>query len=74
MGGHCVDRVFGRHKDFQRQYKRNPARCHRRTVSGLTMVTAFNADGNNRQSQTKISRSATVSRSFDGTCRRSTFN
>jgi hypothetical protein len=27
--------------DFQRQYKRKPSRCHRTTVSGLTMVTAF---------------------------------
>lgn len=50
-----------RGRDFQRQYSWNPIRCHRMTVSGWTIVRAFIADGNGRQSQTKSSRSATVS-------------
>ena len=31
------------------QYKRKPSRCHRTTVSGLTMVTAFSRDGRSRR-------------------------
>ena len=30
--------------DFHRQYSRNPSRCHRTTVSGLTMTTASSSD------------------------------
>jgi hypothetical protein len=37
-----------RERDFQRQYSRKPVRCHRMTVSGWTIVTAFNTDGNRR--------------------------
>ena len=43
--------TFGRppeERDLQRQYSRNPVRCHRMTVAGWTIVTAFNTDGNRR--------------------------
>jgi hypothetical protein len=43
--------IFGRppqERDFQRQYSRKPVRCHRMTVSGWIIVTAFNADGKKR--------------------------
>src|SRR3954454_17938803 len=30
-----------RERDFQRQYRRKPARCHRTRVSGRTIVMAF---------------------------------
>jgi len=34
-----------RHRDFHRQNKRNPARCQRMTVSGLTITKAFRTSG-----------------------------
>lgn len=34
-----------RQPDFHRQYARKPCRCHRSTVSGLTMTTALRIDG-----------------------------
>src|SRR5258708_7240186 len=40
--------VFGRPLrglDFQRQYARKPARCHRITVSGLTILKAASTPG-----------------------------
>jgi len=37
-----------RERDFQRQYSRNPVRCHRTIVSGRIIVTAFITDGNRR--------------------------
>ncbi|MGZ9151570.1 MAG: hypothetical protein ACXW4C_12045, partial [Nitrospira sp.] len=33
-------------RDRQRQYARNPARCQRMTVSGLTIATAPRTEGN----------------------------
>jgi hypothetical protein len=35
-------------RDRQRQYARNPARCQRMMVSGLTIATASRTDGNQR--------------------------
>ena len=35
-------------RDRQRQYARNPARCQRMMVSGLTIATASRMDGNQR--------------------------
>src|SRR5882762_7843454 len=34
-----------RKRDFQRQYRRKPARCHRTRVSGRTIVMALRTDG-----------------------------
>jgi hypothetical protein len=61
-------------RDFQRQYSRKPFRCHRMTVSGWTIVTASNTDGNRRYSQTKSNRSASVSFGLEGTRWRNTPN
>jgi len=43
--------IFGRPpraRDRQRQYRRKPARCHRRIVPGWMMAMAFRADGQRR--------------------------
>jgi len=53
--------TFGRpprQRDFQRQYKRKPVRCHRMIVSGWTMGNAVQTPTEQRWSQTKSSRSA----------------
>src|SRR5215468_8944900 len=52
--------AFGRpphDRDFQRQYARKPARCQRRTVSGLRILSASSALGEKRKSPTNSSRS-----------------
>src|SRR5450631_1639862 len=49
-------------RDFQRQYQRKPARCHRTSVSGWTIVRTFKIDGNQRYSWIKNQRSLFVSR------------
>jgi hypothetical protein len=57
--------IFGRpptERDFQRQHARNPRRCHRITVSGLTITIASKRDGKSRDKQTKIKRSMFRSR------------
>src|SRR5215472_4869640 len=35
-----------RERDFQRQYRRKPARCQRTRVSGRMIVMVFSTDGN----------------------------
>src|SRR3954465_14118787 len=45
-----------RRRDFQRQKERKPARCHRITVSGSTIVSASRIRGGIRYRQTKIIR------------------
>src|SRR5579864_3474677 len=43
--------IFGRppgDRDFQRQYSRKPPRCHRNTVAGFRMLTAFRSEGDSR--------------------------
>ncbi len=62
----------GRHLDFQRQYNRNPARCQRMTVSGLTIARALYAFGNDRQAVANTSLSIVPKRSLFGALRRST--
>ena len=62
----------GRRLDFQRQYDRKPARCHRSTVSGRTMVSASRAFGNSRQTQPRTSLSAARNGNRAGWPRRST--
>src|SRR5258706_1943622 len=59
-------------RDLQRQYARNPARCQRTTVAGLTIAIAARSEGNQRYSQTKSSRSVLLRRGRFGACRRST--
>jgi hypothetical protein len=49
-----------RERDFYRKWRRKPARCHRASVSGWTIVTTF--VGNHRYIQTKKQRSLLVSR------------
>jgi hypothetical protein len=49
-------------RDFQRQYRRKPARCQRMSVSGRMTVMTFRTDGNHRYSWTKNKRSLLVSR------------
>src|SRR5271170_2097512 len=39
--------------DFQRQYRRKPARCQRISVSGRMIVRTFRTDGNQQYSQIK---------------------
>ena len=65
--------IFGRppsERDFQRQYRRKPARCHRTRVSGRTIVMALRTDGNHRYSWMKNKRSSLVSRTRPRTLRR----
>ena len=64
----------GRRRDFQRQKLRNPARCHRRIVSGRTIVTASGTVGASRYSNMKIRRSNDLRARRLGVRRRSTFN
>src|ERR1700757_4161903 len=59
---------------FQRRYDLNPARCHRTTVSGLTIVSALRVPGSKRYSATKIRRSTAVKFSRLGRCRRWTLS
>src|SRR6266446_285865 len=59
-------------RDLQRQYARNPVRCQRTTVAGLTIAIAARSEGNQRYSQTKSSRSVLLRRGRFGACRRST--
>jgi hypothetical protein len=56
-------------RDFQRQYARNPRRCQRSTLSGLTMTIASSSDGNRRYSHTRTSRSTLRSRTRVGDLR-----
>ena len=44
-------------RDFQRQYLRKPSRCHRTTVSGLTMINDSRHRGHNRCSSIQRMRS-----------------
>ena len=48
-------------RDFQRQYRRKPARCQRTRVSGRMIVIAFRTEGNHRYSWIKNKRSPFVS-------------
>jgi hypothetical protein len=69
--------TFGRpprERDFQRQYKRKPTRCHRMIVSGCTMAMAFSADGKQAIEQHEEQSVRCPSFGFDGTLRRRTFN
>ena len=59
-----------RERDFQRQYRRKPARCHRTRVSGRTIVMALRIAGNHRYSRMKNERSPSVSRTRPRTFRR----
>src|SRR5216683_4250341 len=54
--------------DFQRQYRRKPARCHRTSVSGWTIVTTVRIDGNHRYIWTRNQRSLLVSRARPSFC------
>src|ERR1700731_3087593 len=68
-------KTFGlptRLRDRQRQYVRNPARCQRMMVSGLTIATTSRTDGNQRQSQTNRKRSVLLRCGRFGVRRRST--
>jgi hypothetical protein len=58
--------------DFQRQNNRKPARCHRITVSGLTMVSATWALGRSRQAQPRMILSTVRNDSRPGLPRRNT--
>jgi hypothetical protein len=69
--------IFGRpprEQDFQRQYRRKPARCQRTRVSGRMIVMALRTDGNHRYSWTKNKRSPFVSRTRPRILRCSTIN
>jgi hypothetical protein len=44
-------------RDRKRQYRRNPFRCHRTTVSGLTIRRGFDHFGQTRRSRTENNRS-----------------
>jgi hypothetical protein len=59
-------------RDFQRQYRRKPARCQRTRVSGRMTVMTFRTDGNHRYSWMKNKRSLFVSRTRLCTIRRNT--
>ena len=63
-----------RRLDFQRQKERKPARCHRITVSGSTIVMASRIRGAIRYKQTKIIRSKLLRTGRRGDVRRSTFS
>jgi hypothetical protein len=47
-----------RHRDFHRQYERNPARCHSITVSGFTIAKACSTVGTKRYTLANIERSS----------------
>src|ERR1700738_340317 len=59
-------------RDRQRQYARNPARCQRMMVSGLTIAITSRTDGNQRYSQTNRKRSVLLRCGRFGVRRRST--
>jgi len=61
-----------RERDFQRQYRRKPARCQRTRVSGRMIVIAFKTEGNHRYSWIRNKRSPFVSWMRPLTFRRST--
>src|ERR1700739_505046 len=61
-------------RDRQRQYTRNPARCQRMMVSGLTIATTSRTDGNQRESQTNRKRSILLRCGRFGVRRRSTLS
>jgi hypothetical protein len=61
-----------RRLDFQRQNNRKPARCHRRTVAGLTMARATLTFGRSRQAQPRMILSTVRNDSRLGLPRRST--
>ena len=61
-----------RGRDFQRQYRRKPARCRRTRVSGRMIVMVFRTDGNHRYSRTR--RSPFVSWTRPRTFRRNTIS
>ena len=63
-----------RRRDFQRQKERKPARCHRITVSGSTIVRASRIRGAIRYKQTRIIRSKLLNTGRRGDVRRSTFS
>ena len=63
-----------RRLDFQRQKERKPARCHRITVSGPTIVMASRIRGAIRYKQTKIIRLKLLKTGRRGDVRRSTFS
>ena len=74
-------RIFGgtlglpaRRRDFQRQKERKPARCHRITVSGSTIVRASRIRGAIRYKQTRIRPSKLLKTGRCGDARRSTFS
>jgi hypothetical protein len=50
-----------RERDFHRQYRRKPARCHRTRVPGRMIVIAFMIEGKQRYSWIKNKRSKFVS-------------
>jgi hypothetical protein len=56
--------------DFHRQYSRKPLRCHRITVSGLTIVSAVSAFEAMLYSSANISRSKLLSAARFGDPRR----
>src|SRR4249920_1261558 len=59
-------------RDFQRQYRQNPARCQRTRVSGRMILIALRTDGNQRYSRIKNRRSLLVNRTRPRTLRCST--
>ena len=61
-------------RDFQHQYRRKPARCQRKSVSGRMTVMTFSTDGDHRYSWIKTKRSPLVTRTRPGTFRRSTIS
>src|SRR5215813_6708147 len=63
-----------RFRDFQRQYRRKPARCQRTSVSGRMIVMALRIAGNQRYSWMKNSRSLFVNWTRPRTLRCSTVN
>jgi hypothetical protein len=63
-----------RGRDFQRQNKRKPARCHSMTVSGLTIAKASNIFGAKRYKPTNIKRSNNPKVSRSGNFLRNTLS
>src|SRR2546421_188827 len=57
-----------RRRDLQRQYDRNPARCHFITVSGFKTARAFRTVGANRYSPARIKRSIALNVCLCGDC------
>jgi hypothetical protein len=67
-------RLPARPRDFQRQKERKPARCHRITVSGSTIVRVSRIRGAIRYKQMKTIRSKLLNTGRRGDVRRSTFS